>query len=82
MVTTSKSMVSAHVLVPRHEVLTQDEKKEVLEMFNITPDKLPKMLDSDPACKEAGAKKGDIVRILRKSETGGGSVYYRLVVAG
>jgi len=80
--TASKFMVSTHHLVPKHEVLTQEEKKEVLEMFGVEKEQLPKILDSDPACKEIGAKKGDVLRILRKSETAGESVYYRVVVAG
>jgi len=79
---TTKFTVSIHQLVPKHEVLTQEEKKEVLEMFGVEKEQLPKILDSDPACKEIGAKKGDVIRILRKSETAGESVYYRVVVAG
>jgi DNA-directed RNA polymerase subunit H len=77
-----KFTVSTHQMVPKHEVLTAEEKKEVLEMFKVDMTQLPRMLDSDPAAKEIGAKKGDVLRILRKSETGGESVYYRAVVAG
>jgi DNA-directed RNA polymerase subunit H len=80
--TTPKFAVMTHQLVPKHERLTPDETKEVLEMFKADKGQLPKMLESDPACKESGAKKGDVVRILRKSETAGESVYYRVVVAG
>jgi DNA-directed RNA polymerase subunit H len=80
--TTPKFAVTTHQLVPKHEVLTQDEKKEVMEMFNIDKEKLPKILDSDPVCKDIGAKKGDVLRIRRKSETAGENVYYRVVVAG
>ncbi len=77
-----KFTASAHQLVPKHEVLTKEETKEVLETFGASKEQLPKILDSDPVCKEIGAKKGDVLRILRKSETGGESVYYRLVIAG
>ena len=79
--TTTKFTVMSHQMVPKHEVLTQDEKKEVLEMFGVDKEQLPKILDSDPVCKEIGAKKGDVLRILRKSDTSGESVYYRVVIA-
>ena len=79
--TASKFTVSTHQLVPKHEVLTKDETKEVLEMFGVEKEQLPKILDSDPVCNEIGAKRNDILRILRKSETAGESVYYRVVVA-
>lgn len=71
-----------HEMVPRHEILTSQEKKEVLERFNIDKEKLPKVLDSGPAVKEVGAKAGDVIRIIRKSQTAGESVYYRVVVSG
>ncbi len=80
--TSQKFTVSMHQLVPKHEVLTKEETKEVLEMFGIEKEKLPKILDSDPLCKEIGAKKNDVLRILRKSETGGESVYYRVAIGG
>ena len=80
--TNTKFTVSTHQLVPKHEVLTKEETKEVLEIFATEKDKLPKILDSDPVCKEIGAKRGDVVRILRKSDTSGESVYYRVVVSG
>jgi DNA-directed RNA polymerase subunit H len=80
--TSPKFAATTHQLVPKHEVLTQDERKEVLEMFGVDKEKLPKMLDSDPVSKEIGAKKGDVIRIIRKSETAGENVYYRVVVAG
>lgn len=48
--------------------------------FNATPAQFPYMLATDPVAKEIGAKPGDFVRITRKSETAGSSVYYRYVV--
>lgn len=69
-----------HVLVPKFRVLSEEEKKEVFEKFNITEDKLPKILDSDPVVKKIEAKAGDVLEIKRTSEVAGESVYYRVVV--
>ena len=81
MTTPKKIMVTMHHMVPKHEVMTQDERKELLEMLNVEKEQLPRILETDPVVKEIGSKKGDVLRILRKSDTGGESVYYRLVVA-
>ena len=69
-----------HVLVPNFRILSEEEKKEVLEKFNITEEKLPKILDSDPIVKKIEAKAGNLLEIQRKSEVAGESTYYRLVV--
>ncbi len=69
-----------HELVPKHEVLSKDEKEEVLKRYNTTEDKLPKILSTDPVVKKIGAKPGDLIKITRKSEVAGEVVYYRLVV--
>lgn len=48
--------------------------------FNASPAQFPYILVTDPIAKETGAKPGDFIRITRKSETAGSSVYYRYVV--
>jgi len=72
--------ISLHDLVPKHEILTKLEKKELLERLGITEKELPKILLSDPALVSQEAKLGDVVKITRKSQTAGHSVYYRIVV--
>lgn len=69
-----------HRLVPEHIILKDEEKKELLEKLKIEPDQLPKILKSDPVVKAINAKEGDIVKIIRRSQTAGTSVYYRIVV--
>lgn len=69
-----------HELVPNFRILSEEEKKEVLEKFNITEEKLPKILSSDPVVKKIEAKVGDVLEINRKSEVAGESVYYRFVI--
>ncbi len=67
-------------LVPKHEILGEDEKMILLKKLNITEKQLPKIKSSDPATKAIGAKLGDAIRITRKSDTAGTYYYYRVVV--
>lgn len=69
-----------HELVPHHEILSDEEKKQLFEKYNLTPDQLPKILDSDPVSVSIGAKPGQIVKIIRKSHTAKEAVAYRFVV--
>ena len=67
-------------MVPKHEILTKLEKKDLLERLGITDNGLPKILISDPALQNQQAKPGDVVKITRKSQTAGFTTYYRIVV--
>lgn len=71
-----------HVLVPKHEVLPHEEKKDLLEKFNVSIEKLPKIYDTDPVFKHIKAKIGDVIRVTRESPTAGKTIYYRVVVEG
>ena len=69
-----------HVLVPQHIVLSKEEAEKVLEKYKIKPSQLPKILTTDPVVKAIGAKKGDIIKIIRKSRTAEEAIAYRVVV--
>lgn len=69
-----------HELVPKHEILSDEEAEEVLEEYDIEPYQLPKLKSKDPVAQEIGAESGDIVRIERDSSTAGRSIAYRLVI--
>ena len=71
--------ILGHRLVPKHEVVSREEGKEILEKFNTTKEQLPKILASDAVVKKIEAKTGDIIRITRNSATAGQSTYYRTV---
>jgi DNA-directed RNA polymerase subunit H len=72
--------VMKHDLVPRHEVLSDEEQREILERYGVTPDQLPKIFANDAVARAVRAKAGQIIRIRRKSPTAGEAVAYRYVV--
>lgn len=69
-----------HELVPHHEVVSEEEKNEVLARYEVTEDQLPKILVTDPAAKACGARVGDMVKIVRDSPTAGLAVAFRFCV--
>ena len=73
--------VFASGLVPRHDILTLEERERVLTELNITPKQMPRIKQTDPVVKQLGAKKGDIVRIKRNDPGIGDYYYYRVVVS-
>lgn len=54
-----------HYLVPKHQILTQDEKNQLLKSKGIELSQLPVISDSDPICRYYGGKPGHIFRIQR-----------------
>ncbi|MEM0230721.1 MAG: DNA-directed RNA polymerase subunit H [Candidatus Woesearchaeota archaeon] len=68
-----------HVLVPEHEKLSEGEKKALLEKYGITENEMPVILARDPAIAHLNAKPGDIIKITRKSQIAGESIFYRVV---
>jgi DNA-directed RNA polymerase, subunit H (EC 2.7.7.6) len=74
--------VLKHELVPRHELVPIEEAIKILRELGVRPEQLPWIRASDPVAKAIGAKPGDIIRVIRKSETAGEIVVYRYVIAG
>ena len=69
-----------HALVPRHEILTPEERESLLAKYKVQPYQMPQITSTDPAVKAIGAKPGDVLRIIRKSSTAGEHLAYRYVV--
>ncbi len=69
-----------HDLVPKHEILSDKDAKEVLDQYNITVAELPKIFKTDPAIRHLEPKPGAVVRITRPSMSAGETVFYRTVV--
>ena len=69
-----------HVLVPKHEIVPEEDHKELLESMYITSKaKLPEIkFHADPITRCIGAVPGDIIKITRYSPSAGETVIYRV----
>ena len=66
--------------IPEHQLLTEEEKKNILDTFKETD--IAKMNDTDIMSRHFNGKVGDIFRIIRPSITAGYNIFYRRVVPG
>ncbi|MCC6019804.1 MAG: DNA-directed RNA polymerase subunit H [Thermoproteaceae archaeon] len=63
-------------------VIPREQAKELLKKLRLKPWQLPWIRASDPLVKYAGARPGDILKIVEEFPTAEEVVCYRLVVPG
>lgn len=72
--------ITEHEMVPQHILLSMEEKQELLTKYKIKESLLMKMLVTDPVARYFGYKRGQVIKIIRKSDIAGRYVTHRLIV--
>jgi len=75
-----KQKLLNHELVPKHEILPEEEIQEILDKYGVKKEELPKIKDNDPVVKAIGAEVGDLLEITRENPLAGKTKYYRVVI--
>jgi DNA-directed RNA polymerase subunit H len=70
-----------HILVPSHRVLSESEKINIKNMYNIIDDnQFPELSRFDPVAKAIGIRPGEVCEIIRPSKTAISAPYYRICI--
>ncbi|XP_061367584.1 DNA-directed RNA polymerase V subunit 5A [Gastrolobium bilobum] len=71
--------ITKHVLKPKHQVLTDRQKQNLLKKYNIEEKQLPRMLHTDAIARYYGFERGQVVKVTYSGEITEMHVTYRCV---
>jgi len=74
--------ISKNRLVPKHIICSKEEKIKIMKTYKVNRNQLPYIKSFDPMVKYLGAKKGNLIKIIRDSEVLKGEkvITYRIVI--
>lgn len=72
--------IMEHELVPQHIVMNDLEKQALLKRYRVKESQLPKIQVNDPVSRHYGLSRGQVLKIIRTSETAGKYITYRIAV--
>jgi DNA-directed RNA polymerase I, II, and III subunit RPABC1 len=72
--------ITKHMLVPRHILMTNEEKKVIMKKYKVTDQQVPQVLRTDPVARYFNAKPGQMFKIIRDSNITYKSISYRVVI--
>jgi DNA-directed RNA polymerases I, II, and III subunit RPABC1 len=60
--------VTRHSCVPKHIICSMETKRNVMEKYHTDKEHIPQIKVIDPVCRYLGAKKGQLIEIVRRSD--------------
>jgi|TARA_Y100000310_G_scaffold339954_1_gene434257 DNA-directed RNA polymerase subunit H len=76
---TKEVKVVDHVLVPQHILLSKEDGDALCSRYNISHKQIPHISIKDPAIEGLNVEVGDVIKIIRDSETEVKAIFYRVV---
>jgi DNA-directed RNA polymerase I, II, and III subunit RPABC1 len=72
--------ITQHHLVPKHTLLSKEQKDELFKKYKLTENQLPRIHVNDPVSKYLGLVKKDVIKIEKQSNFATRYVSYRIII--